>query len=61
MADIFNILVVGGTTLLAFAGGIGPSDIPEEIRAIVRQWHGSIDKRYTNIDNLVLIIQTHSS
>ncbi|MDR0698710.1 MAG: hypothetical protein LBG28_05775 [Tannerella sp.] len=60
-ADIFNNLITGGATSLALAAGVSPSNIPEEIRNIVRQWHGSIDKKFTNIDNLVLTIQAHST
>jgi hypothetical protein len=60
-ADIVNILVAGGTVSLAFAGGISWSDIPAEVLASARRWHGSIDEQFGNIDNLVVTIQGHAS
>jgi hypothetical protein len=61
LADVISLLVAGGTASLAFAGGISRTNIPSEILAAARRWHGSIDEQFGNIDNLVLIIQAHSA
>jgi hypothetical protein len=61
VTDLFSIPVAGGTVSLAFAGGISRSNISAEVTAMVRRWHGSIDERFGNIDNLVTLIQGHSA
>jgi hypothetical protein len=61
VTDIVSILVAGGPVSLAFAGGIRYSNIPAELLALARRWHGSIDERFGNIDNLVTLIQGHSA
>jgi hypothetical protein len=54
--------VIAGIVALAFAAStaITYADIPEEILASVRRWHGSIDDQFGNIDSLVTTIQSHS-
>jgi hypothetical protein len=57
-----GILATGGSVVsIAFAAAITYSDIPEETLSIMRRWHGSIDDQFSNIDNLVTLIQSHSA
>jgi hypothetical protein len=59
-AWLSNPATVGGALSLAFATvAVTYSDIPAEVLAFARRWHGSIDEQYGNIDNLVVIIQAH--
>jgi hypothetical protein len=55
------LLPAGGAVTLAFAAAITYSDIPAEVLAVVRRWHGSIDEQFGNIDNLVVNIQGHTA
>jgi hypothetical protein len=61
VADVMSVLVAGGAVSLAFAGGISWAEIPAELLAIARRWHGSIDEQFGNVDNLVVIIQAHTT
>ncbi|MDR1455243.1 MAG: hypothetical protein LBJ01_06295 [Tannerella sp.] len=58
-------LLLGAGSSFAFAlvpgtKGTGRgSNIPEGILASVRRWHGGIDSKFGNIDNLVKLVETH--
>jgi hypothetical protein len=42
-----TLLLLGGGTVLAFSfGAITYDDIPEEVIACIRRWHGSIDEEF---------------
>jgi hypothetical protein len=50
----------GSSVAVAFASGVLPAaGITEGLLAIVRRWHGSIDDRFGNIDNLVNLLTAH--
>jgi hypothetical protein len=50
----------GEGVLLVFAlGTLTRSDIPEEVLSNIRQWHGSIDKKFDNINNLTEMLTAH--
>ncbi|MDR1092147.1 MAG: hypothetical protein LBL79_13825 [Prevotella sp.] len=54
------VWATGSGVTLAFALGMaGQSNITDAVLAGMRRWHGSIDDKYSNIDNLVKIIQAH--
>ena len=64
LVNVFFALAVVGITLpgtlsLAFATAITYADIPAEVLAAARRWHGTIDEQYTNIDTVVVIVQAH--
>jgi hypothetical protein len=62
VADLIKLIFAGNeSNVIIAAAAFSYSDIPSEILAIVRRWRGSIDNKYSNIDNLVVIIQGHSS
>jgi hypothetical protein len=70
LADNFsgfvNVLLASainpGSFLIVFAAAvITYSDIPAEALAAARRWHGTIDDQFSNIDNLVTMIQRHSA
>jgi hypothetical protein len=46
--------------MLSFAAGVVTyDDIPEGLLAVMRQWHGTIEQQYNNIDNVVRIMKAH--
>jgi hypothetical protein len=52
------LLGSGGGVTLGFALGVPTyHDIPEEILATIRQWHGSISQKQNNITILLLILK----
>jgi hypothetical protein len=56
--SVAKILTVSfGAVSLAFAGGIGWSNLSPELLTVAHRWHGSIDEQFTNIDSLVTLIQ----
>jgi hypothetical protein len=61
VADWGILPVTGFITALYFASSaITYSDIPEEMLASARRWHGKFNEKFVNIDNLVNMIQGHS-
>ncbi|MDR1524873.1 MAG: hypothetical protein LBS79_06420 [Tannerella sp.] len=54
------LLSAGGGFTLAFAlGTVAYTNIPAEVLANIRRWHGTIDDQFDNIDNLVNTLQAH--
>jgi hypothetical protein len=57
-----TFLLTGGIVAFAFAAtGITYANIPAEVLTSTRRWHGTIDERFSNIENLVVLIQSHLS
>jgi hypothetical protein len=57
-----TLLLLGGGPVHAFAlGAITYDDIPEEVIARIRCWHGSIDEQFTNINNAAGILEEHKT
>ncbi|MDR2041885.1 MAG: hypothetical protein LBP98_06150 [Tannerella sp.] len=57
-----SILPAGGALTMAFATGVVTyADIPGEVLAGIRRWHGTIDDQFDNIDNLVTVLQSHQT
>jgi hypothetical protein len=52
--------LAGSGAILAFAIA-SSGDITEGLLANIRRWHGSIDDRFSNIDNLVTILTENKS
>jgi hypothetical protein len=60
--DVIGFLAAGFEVRLLLAAPVTTySDIPEEIRSAARKWHGKIEDKFSNIENLVVTIQAHSS
>jgi hypothetical protein len=60
--NIIVFLAAGSTVRITLAAsGNTYYDIPEEILATARAWHGTIEAKFSNIENLVVTIQAHSS
>jgi hypothetical protein len=59
LAKIFAVASVSVTT--AFAGVVLATDLSPELRTIARQWHGSIDEQFANIENLITTILAHQT
>jgi hypothetical protein len=60
--DIIGFLAAGDSVGLLLAAHVtNYFDIPEEILAVARKWHGKIEDKFSNIENLVVTIQAHSS
>jgi hypothetical protein len=54
------LLLPGGGAALTLAMAVAAySDIPEEVRAIIRRWHGGINDQFLNIDNVVVTLEAH--
>jgi hypothetical protein len=53
LLDAALLPAAGSGMALAFALGAVGYVLPDGVRALVRQWHGSIDEQFGNIDNLV--------
>ena len=60
LSDGGNLPAIG-VIVLAAVSAITYSDIPAELLAAARRWHGSIDEQFSNIDNLVVTIQAHAT
>jgi hypothetical protein len=61
VADRGSLPATDGLVALAFAStAITYSNLPAELLAAARRWHGTIDEQFANIDNLVLMVQSHS-
>jgi hypothetical protein len=61
-SDSVTLLAAGsGLTLALALGTVTYSNIPGEVLASVRRWHGNIDDQYDNIDNLVNTINNNPS
>ncbi|MDR2139240.1 MAG: hypothetical protein LBP50_06810 [Tannerella sp.] len=57
LADPENLLSAGGGLSLALAAGNATySSIPDGVLANIRRWHGSIDAKFDNLDNLVNLV-----
>jgi hypothetical protein len=62
VADLVKNLAVASTfVVMAFAGAIVLTSISAKLLATARHWYGSIDDRFTNIDNLVNTILAHKT
>ncbi|MDR2138801.1 MAG: hypothetical protein LBP50_04555 [Tannerella sp.] len=62
VADGSSLPFVGGLLSFAFAAGAATcADIPAEVLAGIRRWHGKIDGQFDNLDNLVNILQAHQT
>ncbi|MDR1454258.1 MAG: hypothetical protein LBJ01_01280 [Tannerella sp.] len=63
LSDVGILPAVGSGITFAFAlgssGSRGRGKIPDGVRAVIRRWHGGIDDRFANIDNLVGLIESH--
>jgi hypothetical protein len=63
----FAFVADGGTgsatgevfTLTFALGAIAYANIPGEVLANIRRWHGKVDDQFGNIDNLVNTVQAH--
>jgi hypothetical protein len=56
-----SVLSVNGITLAMSAGfGAIRGNINEGVLAATRRWHGSIDDKFSNIDNLITKVNQHS-
>jgi hypothetical protein len=52
----------GGGLTFAFAlGAVLAGSITEGVLAGVRRWHGSIDDQFSNIDNLISVVNAHQA
>ena len=48
--------------IIVFAAGtVTYSNIPAEILAVARRWHGSINEKFDNIENLISIVRSHTT
>jgi hypothetical protein len=62
VTDVIKLLPDADPTVLLFAAApITYSNIPAEVLATSRRWHGTIDEQFGNIDNVVVTIQGHSA
>ncbi|MDR2041901.1 MAG: hypothetical protein LBP98_06230 [Tannerella sp.] len=51
-----------GVLTLAFAlGTVTCANIPGEVLANIRRWHGKIDEQFDNINNIVTTVQAHQA
>jgi hypothetical protein len=54
------LFATGGGVILAFAlGAVTYSDIPAEVLAGIRRWHGTIDEQYGNVSNVANTLAAH--
>jgi hypothetical protein len=61
VTDWNMLLSIGGVLTLALALGVATySDIPAEVLANIRRWHGSIDEQFDNIGNLVNVLDANA-
>jgi hypothetical protein len=50
-----------GITLALALGTVMYSDLPEEIRSVIRRWHGTMDEQFNNISNVLNRLKQHST
>ncbi|MDR0422895.1 MAG: hypothetical protein LBH72_07790 [Proteiniphilum sp.] len=56
------LFVAGSGMILAFAlGAVTYGDIPAEVLAGIRRWHGTIDEQYNNICNVTDMLTAHQT
>jgi hypothetical protein len=48
-----------GVTIAFASGALSTAGVTDGVRAAVRRWHGGIDDRFGNIDNLVNLVTEH--
>jgi hypothetical protein len=53
------LLPGGGAALTLAMAVVAYSDIPDEVRTIIRRWHGGINDQFLNIDNVVITLEAH--
>jgi hypothetical protein len=59
LSDALTWPATGSGMTFAFALGAVGYVLPEGIRSLARQWHGSIDEQFGNINNLVTRLAAH--
>jgi hypothetical protein len=59
LSDAAGLPAAGSGVTIALAAGAMAS-IPESLRAATRRWHGSIEDKFSNIQNLYTIVYAHS-